>query len=69
MKHNNNKTYAIAFSNGQGTPTRLLSIPFIASLKEAKEKLGFYIRKARADGHKTFGKTWGYVAVELNPVR
>lgn len=63
------KTYAIAFINGEGTPTRLLNIPFYPTLSAAKAKLAEYRDEAEGNGYKKYGKTWSYGVVALTPAR
>jgi hypothetical protein len=63
------KAYTVAFTNGNGTPTKVMNISLMYTPKEAKAMVAHYRKDAKAQGHKNFGKKWDYVAVALTPVR
>jgi len=63
------KAYAIAFTDGRGTPKKLVNIPFYSSPSEAKAEAKRRRKEAEGNGYKTYGRSWDYVAVTITPLR
>ena len=59
--------YTIAFTDGKGTPTKVLGFGELFSTP-ASVKAKMTELKAKAKKSKTFNKTWGYVAMKMTTV-